>query len=338
MSAPAPADLAVSVVICAYNAELRLREVLDALRCQIVPPGIGWEIIVVDNNSRDRTAAVAREIAPTLPVPVRVVSEPQQGLIHARRRGWLEARGAIVSYLDDDNVVSPAWIAAVAEFFATHPRAGLVGPRIHPLLDAAPPAHFEYVKAALAIRDRGDVALDTTSSVDGHPPGAGMSSPRAVLEPILAPGRFEVLGRTGEELSSGEDSMIALAIRDAGLEWWYAPSMVLGHRIPPSRLEVPYLVRLYRGLGRSSAHTAAAARRRPLTSREHAGYVWRCGIRFAAYILLSRVSPRRPYRVYTRALASMFLAAAQVHLRAMVQAWSSARTSEPERRGAELGR
>lgn len=52
-----------TVAIRTYNAEKRLPEVLDRLLVQIKTEGLGWEVLIVDHNSTDRTAADVAEYA-----------------------------------------------------------------------------------------------------------------------------------------------------------------------------------------------------------------------------------------------------------------------------------
>jgi cellulose synthase/poly-beta-1,6-N-acetylglucosamine synthase-like glycosyltransferase len=58
----------VSVVIGTYNRAHLLQGTLEALASQAVPSSLKWEIVVVDNNSRDTTAqvAIARGVAQTV--------------------------------------------------------------------------------------------------------------------------------------------------------------------------------------------------------------------------------------------------------------------------------
>ena len=57
--------------------------------------------------------------------------------------------------------------------------------------------------------------------------------------------------RYAQEQGAGEDAEIALRIRRAGWQVWYAPGMRLRHVIPPERMELDYLRRLHRGFGRA---------------------------------------------------------------------------------------
>lgn len=100
----------VSIVIPAYNEERHLRACLQALSSGTVQP---YEIIVVDNNSTDSTAAVARSFT-----GVRLVSEPRQGRNFARNTGFDAVRGDIIGRIDADIIVPKDWIAHIQQFYA----------------------------------------------------------------------------------------------------------------------------------------------------------------------------------------------------------------------------
>lgn len=111
----------VSIVIPAYNEERHLRACLQAIAGQTVQP---LEVVVVDNNSTDRTAQVAREFP-----FVRVVSERRQGRVFARNAGFNAATGDIVGRIDADIVLPPTWVEHVQAFYANpaHARSAWSG-------------------------------------------------------------------------------------------------------------------------------------------------------------------------------------------------------------------
>lgn len=100
----------ISVIICTYNRADLLTDVLQTV-CEQTLERSQYEVIVVDNNSSDDTAAVSHTFAVRYP-NVRYCFEAQQGLSHARNRGWQEARGDYVAYIDDDCKVPEGWLAA----------------------------------------------------------------------------------------------------------------------------------------------------------------------------------------------------------------------------------
>ncbi len=114
-------DITVSLVIPAYNEERHLRACLDAIAAQTVKP---YEVIVVDNNSTDKTAEIARRYP-----FVTLLHESRQGIVYARNRGFDAARGAIIGRTDADVTLPPDWVAYVADFYAEpgHAELGLSG-------------------------------------------------------------------------------------------------------------------------------------------------------------------------------------------------------------------
>jgi hypothetical protein len=147
-----------------------------------------------------------------------------------------------------------------------------------------------------------------------------MSCRRDALTPILGQNSFRLTGRKGDQLTSGEDSMIAIAVRCAGWEWWYEPKMVLWHRLTKSRMEVPYLLSLFRGMGLSSVQTAETLSDHQLSVGKHMGYIFKYLVRFVVYGLIKFVHPNLSRRIYARFLTSMFQAGIEVHCHAMSEA------------------
>jgi len=88
----------VSVVFPAYNEE---EGIADAVRDFKAVDAVD-EIVVVDNNSRDRTAELAAEAG------ARVVSEPKQGYGNALQRGMREARGDLIVLAEPDGTFASA--------------------------------------------------------------------------------------------------------------------------------------------------------------------------------------------------------------------------------------
>lgn len=100
--------VAVSVVIPTYNRMDVLPEVLDALDGQRQAPP--FEVIVVDDGSRDDTAGFLA--ARASPRPLRVLRQENRGPAAARNAGVAAAAGTWVAFLGDDTVPAPGWLAA----------------------------------------------------------------------------------------------------------------------------------------------------------------------------------------------------------------------------------
>lgn len=116
----------ISVVICTRNRVDLLRDAIQSV-CDQEYASENFEIIVVDNGSVDDTATLVQGFCDTYSF-VRYVMEPKLGLSHARNRGWQEARGEYVAYLDDDAKASPQWLKVASLVIQDASPAALGGP------------------------------------------------------------------------------------------------------------------------------------------------------------------------------------------------------------------
>ncbi len=97
-----PAGPDLSIVIPAYNEELRLPATLEKVAAYLKNCGREAELLVVDDGSKDRTAAVAKSFQSKIPA-LRVVSNGvNRGKGYSVRHGVQEARGRIVLFTDAD--------------------------------------------------------------------------------------------------------------------------------------------------------------------------------------------------------------------------------------------
>jgi len=93
---------ALTVIIPAYNEELRLSPSLELIASYIQKSGRETEILVVDDGSRDRTAAVAESFRGRIPLLRVVPNGENRGKGYSVRHGMQEARGEIVLFTDAD--------------------------------------------------------------------------------------------------------------------------------------------------------------------------------------------------------------------------------------------
>ncbi|MGE0745169.1 MAG: glycosyltransferase family 2 protein [Rhodospirillales bacterium] len=152
-----PAPVALSAIVCTFDRCAKLALSLDALAA--AAPGCpgGMEIVVVDNNSRDATAAVVAGFARGCPVPVRYVVETAQGLSFARNAGIRAARGEIAAFTDDDCLVDPEWPAAILRAFAADPGVAVVGGRVDLYAPVDRPVSIRPFDRAVRYRSVADV-------------------------------------------------------------------------------------------------------------------------------------------------------------------------------------
>lgn len=101
--------LRVSIVIPVYNEAERIRTCLEAVAAQTSVP---YEVIVVDNNSTDNTAAIAADFP-----FVTLLSAKRQGVARARNRGFNAACGDIIGRIDADTRLPADWVETVQRLF-----------------------------------------------------------------------------------------------------------------------------------------------------------------------------------------------------------------------------
>lgn len=114
---------ALSVVVPCFDAGELLPECLDSLLSQTL---VDFELVLVDDGSRDDTAAIADAYAQRDP-RVCVIRSAHVGIVEALRRGCEVAQGAYLARMDADDVALPARLAEQFAFMEAHPDVALCG-------------------------------------------------------------------------------------------------------------------------------------------------------------------------------------------------------------------
>ena len=194
----------ISVVVPVLDDATRLAACLDALHRQVDAPA--FEVVVVDNGSRDRSAAVASGH----PVGAVVVVENRRGSYAARNAGIARAVGGLLAFTDADCVPAPDWLARGA---AALERSPVVGGRVRSLRSAAATVWERYDRA---------MYLQQQDLVEqqGYAATANLWVRREVLERV---GPFD-----GSLLSSG-DVQWGHRAAVAGFPTSYAPDVLVEH-------------------------------------------------------------------------------------------------------------
>jgi glycosyltransferase involved in cell wall biosynthesis len=137
-----------SVIIPAYNEEAWLAKSLPALAAAMALHDAAGEVIVVDNNSSDRTAEVAREHG------ARVVFEPRNQISRARNAGARAAAGRYLVFLDADTTMSSELLRSATAHLSG---GGCCGGGSLIRMDAVLPIYFRWIPPLwnwLAVRRR----------------------------------------------------------------------------------------------------------------------------------------------------------------------------------------
>ena len=247
----------ITVVLPTRNPDReRLDRSLQGLVVQALPRD-DWELVVVDNGS---APAVADGKFPQMGCPIRVVREHRVGLTPARLAGIHAARGQVIVFVDDDNVLRSDYLAQVARLFDGRPKLGAAGGPVIPEWEAPPPAWTHEFHGLLALRDLGPAIQIAPGGPNVPwpnfaPVGAGMAIRRefaqAYAAAVIKDTRRKRLDRSGSSLASGGDNDLVFTTLHAGGDVGYFPDLQLTHLIPAGRLEPKYLGMLNRGIMRT---------------------------------------------------------------------------------------
>lgn len=228
----------ISVVICTYNRHALLKETLTSLVRQEVK-NIKHEVIVVDNNSTDRTKEVVEDFQRRQPHVFRYAFEPKQGLSHARNRGVAEARGEVIAFTDDDVIVDKNWLQNIWQHFQNDPSLACLGGKILPRWETSPPRWLTTeLWGPLALLDRGNEVLVLN---DVRIWGANFAVRATMFEKY---GGFDPRwGRVRGKLYGGEETRFLEQLLGTGEKIIYAPDVVAWHFIPRERMTKRYFRR-----------------------------------------------------------------------------------------------
>ena len=134
----------LSVILCTYNRQKYIYNVLRSIAVNTLPHD-QYEIVLVNNNSTDDTAAECRRFSADHPdIAFRYCVETNQGLSYARNRGIRESEGDLLAYVDDDATVNPQYLESYATFFARHPQAVAAGGPILPVYETEEPRWMSH--------------------------------------------------------------------------------------------------------------------------------------------------------------------------------------------------
>jgi glucosyl-dolichyl phosphate glucuronosyltransferase len=222
-----------------------------------VPAGVTWDVLVVDNNSSDGTAAVVRQRRSAFPAPLQYLHEPRQGKSYALNTGLAAGRSAFVVFTDDDVVVDPGWLQAAIAPMMADPSIDYTGGPVSPIWEAPRPRWLDPERGdlwgAIAILDYGPSPF-VFEERQRVPLGANMAVRRTLIDSV---GGFDpAFGRTATSLLGQEQAEFFCRTRAHGARGVYAPDMKLHHHVPATRLTRQYFRRwwYWKGISRSRLH------------------------------------------------------------------------------------
>jgi glycosyltransferase involved in cell wall biosynthesis len=250
-------SLLVSVVLPTRDPHPgRLNRTLAGLRAQTLPLA-QWELIIVDNGSRE---SVAGRFDPSWHPQARIVREDEAGLTPARLRGIAEAQAPLLVFVDDDNVLAPDYLTQALRLFTEQSQLAAAGGPVRPEWETPPPNWTHEFHGLLALRDLGAETKICRGGPGARwpefaPVGAGLvvrqAGALAYADALNRDPARRALDRRGRSLGSGGDNDLVFTLLHAGGDVGYFPKLQLTHLIPAGRLDAGYLARLNEAIMRT---------------------------------------------------------------------------------------
>lgn len=229
----------LDIVVPTFNRVERVRRTIDSILAASVPDGDSAHVWVVDNNSRDATAAAITEWSRVIPHRLTLIRESSQGSSFARNAGIRASQGELVGFVDDDEQVAPNWIACALSKFRDQPALSFIGGPYLPRWEAPPPTWLpRNYPAAIGMKPGPEKETPFGDPAAGILMGGNAVVRREVFKSV---GLFDTrLGRTDKGLLSAEDEDFFHRLMHAGLSGLFVPELVIFHDVPATRLTKRY--------------------------------------------------------------------------------------------------
>jgi glycosyltransferase involved in cell wall biosynthesis len=218
----------ITVVICTHNQADYLQKSLESLASQTLP-NEQFEIIVIDNASKDHTKSIIQNFKTM--ENLRYVYEPSVGLSIARNRGWQNAQGDYVAFLDSDALASPVWLERIkGRFVSSKPEPAAVGGRIIPIWEEKRPNWLSKdLETYLGIIDWSDEPFVIRDGSQYYLAGSNIAFRRDVLQ--KTDGFNVALGRRGQKLLSNEEILLQSQLTQMNMSLFYDPDICVQHHV-----------------------------------------------------------------------------------------------------------
>ena len=234
--------LELSVVICTYNRDRFLPDVLKSLKKQSAQADV-FEIVIINNNSNDKTEEISlafQKNNPQLNVTYFIESNP--GLSFARNRGIKEAKADLISFIDDDGIAREDYVTNLIESFKKHSEYGAIGGKVIPIYEEGeePAWMNKYIQGVVSKVDYGDKIIDFNKK---YPAGCNMAFRKKLFS--------EFGGFNTDLVYRGDDKFVFANLREHGVKVIYDPNVFVNHFIDSYRTESKFINKISKSIGAS---------------------------------------------------------------------------------------
>lgn len=234
----------ISVLIATYNRSESLKDTLDSLLNLECNGSYDYEVIIADNNSKDKTKDVVEYYQGKFEGRLRYLFEPIQGKSYALNSAINVAKGKIIAFTDDDVIVDKQWLTEIKNTFR-NTEIGIVGGIINPIwLSKKPSWLTEKFYGKLGLQNYGDRPFVTSSNAQ-LPFGASYAFRKEL---------FYKYGLFDERMRFAHDTEICNRFLNNGVKFGYNPSLVVYHKVDSPRLRKNYFYKWFYRRGKMFNH------------------------------------------------------------------------------------
>jgi GT2 family glycosyltransferase len=212
----------LTIVICTKNINALFKTCFHSLNKQS-----NFQILIVNNSGKKLDYIKGAT----------VVVQPQLGHSFARNKGWQEAIGEYIAYIDDDAIASKDWVKQILNFIRIHPGVSAFGGQ-HSRHSNIPlpkwmPDNYGRKDCGTAVR-RLTIGKDFLN-------GTNMIFKRSIFQKI---GGFnQKYGNIGNKTFYGEETELQLRLARAGIAVWYDPKITVSHLVANSKMNIGWIIK-----------------------------------------------------------------------------------------------
>lgn len=236
----------ITVVICTFNRAEVLQECLASFTNQTAESSL-FEVLVINNNSSDDTQKMAEQFAQSYN-NFRVLIEENQGLSCARNRGYKQAKGEWVAYVDDDARATNGYIERLA-YIVEQYKFDCVGGPCTPLYHQRKPKWCKDYYYQISDKTVNSIGLIETMYIAGYNFVINKNA-------LTSLGGFNTsIGMSGRKIAYGEETRVQVDLRLSGGKIYFDPELIVLHYIANYKLNMVWFLKSSFANGRDSWQT-----------------------------------------------------------------------------------
>jgi succinoglycan biosynthesis protein ExoM len=228
----------LTIAIATYDRPALLEATLRSCLAQTNALGLAIEIVVVDNHPSGNGRAVVECLAAASEWPMRYVTDLTRNMSVLRNRGFAEAQGRLVAFIDDDEVAAVDWLDQLVGALRAADADIAVGPRRAVFGDGPPPYDPTGAQFARDLHLADGARVDLTAP--SGKPRYGLGTGNSLFNLSRCFPRGEVAMREAFGDAGGEDAELFVRLHRQGRRIVWAAKAVVTETVAPHRTAIAY--------------------------------------------------------------------------------------------------